>query len=186
MEDEFYRTFELRRRDKNSIVEIFRPGYCDMAVSTAASVAEAKRWIDDHLDLEQTIADLLDRKKELEKELDIDSPEYELINRELTGLRNSREHAGGIIEDLDPVGWGATCRPHKASPATEPRQVLPFRTRTTVKPQQDSEELKEREQRKLDPKRQDLVRRIVAGHPETKWGPKELQELHDELEAWGE
>jgi hypothetical protein len=32
----------------------------------------------------------------------------------------------------------------------------------------------------------DLVRRILAGHPETKWGPKELQELHDELEAWGE
>ena len=29
---------------------------------------------------------------------------------------------------------------------------------------------REREQRKLDPKRQDLVRRIVAGHPETKWG----------------
>jgi len=45
---------------------------------------------------------------------------------------------------------------------------------------------KEREQRKLDPRRQDLVRRIVEGHPETKWGPKELQELHDEPEAWGE
>jgi hypothetical protein len=45
---------------------------------------------------------------------------------------------------------------------------------------------REREQRKLDPKRQDLVRRIVAGHPETKWGAKELQKLHDELEAWGE
>jgi hypothetical protein len=45
---------------------------------------------------------------------------------------------------------------------------------------------REREQRKLDPKRQALVRRIVEGHPETKWGPKELQELHDELEAWGE
>ena len=45
---------------------------------------------------------------------------------------------------------------------------------------------KEREQRKLDPLRQDLVRRIVANHPETNWGPKELQELHDELEAWGE
>jgi hypothetical protein len=47
-------------------------------------------------------------------------------------------------------------------------------------------ELEEREQRKLDPRRHDLVRRIVEGHPETKWGPKELQELHDELEAWAD
>ena len=47
-------------------------------------------------------------------------------------------------------------------------------------------ELEEREQRKLDPRRQELVRQIVANHPETKWGPKELQELHDELEAWRE
>jgi hypothetical protein len=177
MEDEFYRTFELRRRDKNSIVEIFRPGYCDMAVSTAASVVEAKGWIDDYIDLEQTIADLIDRKKELRAE-------YQLIERELTGLRDSREHAGGIIEDLDPVGWGAT--PLESTPATEPRQVLPFRKRSQQK--QDSEELKEkeREQRKLDPKRQDLVRRIVAGHPETKWDEEALQRLHDELEAWGE
>jgi hypothetical protein len=45
---------------------------------------------------------------------------------------------------------------------------------------------KEREQRKLDPKRQELVRRIVAGNPKSTWGPKELQQLHDELEAWGE
>jgi hypothetical protein len=45
---------------------------------------------------------------------------------------------------------------------------------------------REREQRKLDPRRQDLVRRIVAAYPKTKWGPEELQRLHDELEAWGE
>ena len=31
----------------------------------------------------------------------------------------------------------------------------------------------------------DLVRRILAGHPETKWGPKELQELHDETGSVG-
>jgi hypothetical protein len=93
----------------------------DIALSTAASVAEAKRWIDDYIDLEQTIADLVDRKKEL----DIDSPEYQLINRMLTKLRYSREDAGGIIEDLD-RDWGSTCRPLAASPATE-RQVLPFR-----------------------------------------------------------
>jgi hypothetical protein len=128
MEDEFYRTFELRRRDKNSIVEIFRPGYCDMAVSTAASVVEAKGWIDDYIDLEQTIADLIDRKKELPE----DSAEYQLIERELTGLRYSREHAGGVIEDLD-RDWGATCRPLAASPSPEPRQVLAFRRAGEIK-----------------------------------------------------
>jgi hypothetical protein len=118
------------------------------------------------------------------KKLDLDSPECRFIDRILTGLRYSYEDAGGIIEDLDPFGWGATCRPHKASPATEPRQVLPFRKRSQQK--QDSEELKERELRKLDPRRQDLVRRIVANHPETKWDSEALQRLHDDLEAWGE
>jgi hypothetical protein len=75
------------------------------------------------MDLEQIIDDLVDRKKAL----DMDSAEYQLINRILTKLRYSREEAGGIIEDLDPFGWGATCRPLAASPATEPRRVLPFR-----------------------------------------------------------
>jgi hypothetical protein len=75
------------------------------------------------MDLEKIIDDLVYRKKNL----DLDSPEYQLINRILTGLRYSREEAGGIIEDLDPFGWGATCRPLAATPATEPRQVLPFR-----------------------------------------------------------
>jgi hypothetical protein len=119
-----YKGYVLRmRRDKNTrIVEIFGPACGDIALSTAASVAAAKRWIDDYIDLEQTIAHLVDRKKEL----DIDSPEYQLINRELTGLRYSYEDAGGIIEDLD-RDWGATCRPLAASTATEPRQVLPFR-----------------------------------------------------------
>ena len=72
----------------------------------------------------------------------------------------------------------------RSGAATGPRHVLPFRKRSQQKP--DSEELRAREQRKLDPRRQDLVRRIVEGHPETKWGPEELQKLHDELEAWGE
>ena len=74
------------------------------------------------MDLEKIIDDLVYRKKNL----DLDSPEYQLINRILTGLRYSYEDAGGIIEDLD-FDWGATCRPLAASPATEPRQVLPFR-----------------------------------------------------------
>jgi hypothetical protein len=34
-----------------------------------------------------------------------------VLERELTGLRYSYEDAGPIIEDLDPFGWGATCRP---------------------------------------------------------------------------
>jgi hypothetical protein len=75
------------------------------------------------MDLEQIIDDLVYRKKNL----DLDSPEYQLINRILTGLRYSYEDAGGIIEDLDPFGWGATCRPLRATPAQGPRQVLPFR-----------------------------------------------------------
>jgi hypothetical protein len=121
-----YKGYVVRlRRHKNNrrILEIFGPACSDFALSTATSVAEAKCWVDGYIDLEQTIADLVDRKKAL----DMDSPEYELINRMLTKLRYSREEAGGIIEDLDPFGWGATCRPHKASPSTEPRQVLPFR-----------------------------------------------------------
>jgi hypothetical protein len=120
-----YKGYVLRlRRDKTAarIIEIFGPACSDFALSTATTVAESKRWIDDYIDLERTIADLVDRKKGL----DIDSPEYHLINRMLTKLRYSREEAGGIIEDLDPFGWGATCRRLEASPTTE-GQVLPFR-----------------------------------------------------------
>jgi hypothetical protein len=120
-----YKGYVLRmRRDKNTrIVEIFGPACSDIALSTAASVAEAKRWIDDYIDLEQTIADLIDRKKNLPE----DSAEYQLIERELRGLRYSREEAGGIMEDLDHFGWGGYCRPLPATTATEPRRVLPFR-----------------------------------------------------------
>lgn len=74
------------------------------------------------MDLERTITDLVDRKKDLP----IGSPERQLIDRELTGLRYSYEDAGGIIEDLD-ASWGSTARPLAASPSTAPRQVLPFR-----------------------------------------------------------
>jgi hypothetical protein len=75
----------LRREKTTRIIEIFGPACGDVALSTAASVAEAKRWIDNYIDLEQTIADLVYRKKNL----DLDSPEYQLINRELTGLRSA-------------------------------------------------------------------------------------------------
>jgi hypothetical protein len=94
-------------------------------LSTAASVAEAKRWIDGYIDLEQTIDDLVYRKKNL----DLDSAECQFIDRVLTGLRYSYEEAAGIIEDLDPFGWGATCRPLESTPTTEPRRILPFRAK---------------------------------------------------------
>jgi hypothetical protein len=48
------------------------------------------------MDLEKIIDDLVYRKKNL----DLDSLEYQLINRILTGLRYSREEGGGIIEDF--------------------------------------------------------------------------------------
>jgi hypothetical protein len=38
-----------------------------------------------------------------------------MLERELTGLRYSYEEAGPIIEDLDPFGWGGTCRPLPSS-----------------------------------------------------------------------
>jgi hypothetical protein len=120
-----YKGYVLRLcRDRTArIIEIFGPACGDIALSTVTSVVAAKRWIDDYIDLEQTIADLIDRKKKLPE----DSAEFQLIERELTGLRYSREEAGGIIEDLDPFGWGATCRPLDSTPATESQQVLPFR-----------------------------------------------------------
>ena len=73
------------------------------------------------MDLEQTIDALVHRKKKL----DLDSPERQLVIV-LTGLRYSYEDAGGIIEDLD-RDWGSTARRLRATPATESRQVLPFR-----------------------------------------------------------
>jgi hypothetical protein len=50
----------------------------------------------------------------------------------LTKLRYSHEDAGGIIEDLDPFGWGGTCRRLESTPATE-GQVLPFRKQSQQK-----------------------------------------------------
>ena len=57
------------------------------------------------MDLERIIDDLVYRKKKL----DLDSPEYQLISRILTGLRYSYEDAGGIIEDLD-FDWVSSSR----------------------------------------------------------------------------
>lgn len=58
-------------------------------------------------ELEQTIAALVKRKNAAEE----DSAEYLFAMRQLQGLRYSYEGAGGIIEELDPWGWGSYCRP---------------------------------------------------------------------------
>ena len=67
-------------------------------------------------ELENIIKDLIERKDALPE----DSPEHRFVVRQLVGLRYSPEEAGGIIEDLDPMGWGSYARPlkiKKANPA---------------------------------------------------------------------
>jgi hypothetical protein len=58
-------------------------------------------------DLETVVADLINRENAAHK----GSAERRMFECELTGRRYSYEEAGPIIEDLDPFGWGATCRP---------------------------------------------------------------------------
>ena len=67
-------------------------------------------------DLESIIKDLIERKDALPE----DSPEHSFVVRQLIGLRYSREEAGGIIEDLDPMGWGSYARPLKIKKQTRP------------------------------------------------------------------
>jgi hypothetical protein len=62
---------------------------------------------DEELDeLESIIAPIVKRKNAARE----DSAEYRMALRQLTGLRYSREGAGGIIESLDPY-WGQECQP---------------------------------------------------------------------------
>ena len=68
-------------------------------------------------DLESIIKDLIERKDALPE----DSPEHRFVVRQLIGLRYSREEAGGIIEDLDPMGWGSYARPLKSKKQTGPK-----------------------------------------------------------------
>jgi hypothetical protein len=68
-------------------------------------------------DLEQIIKTLIWRKRTAR------GAELQLIERELRGLRYSYETAGGIIEDLDPIGWGSYCRPLPAAPATDTQPI---------------------------------------------------------------
>jgi hypothetical protein len=58
-------------------------------------------------ELEALIAPIIERKNAAE----IDSPEWLFCIRVLRGLRYKYELAGGIMEDLDPIGWGCYCRP---------------------------------------------------------------------------
>ena len=81
------------------------------------------------MDLERIIDELVYRKKKL----DLDSPERQLIDRILTGLRYSYEDAGGIIEDLD-RDWGATCRPLAASPSPRWREAAGGRLLVPMRP----------------------------------------------------
>ena len=113
----------IRRQLGNSFGDFFNFHGAQLTSSIEVKFSTFRLNVSDAMDLEKIIDDLVHRKKKL----DLDSLEYQLINRILTGLRYSYEDAGGIIEDLDPFGWGATCRPLAASPATEPWRVLPFR-----------------------------------------------------------
>jgi hypothetical protein len=75
------------------------------------------------MDLDQTIADLVERKRAAL----VDSAEWTVANNALIALRYSVTGAGDLMEDIDP-DWGtAFRRPTAASPAQGPRQVLPFR-----------------------------------------------------------
>jgi hypothetical protein len=56
------------------------------------------------MDLEAVIAELIRRKYSLPER----SAERRFVCRQLVGLRHSYEDAGPIMEDLDPIEWGAT------------------------------------------------------------------------------
>jgi hypothetical protein len=71
-------------------------------------------------DLETVIADLIRRKNAARR----GSAERQMLERELTGLRYSYEDAGPIIEDLDPFGWGGTCRPLPAAELQDQRPLI--------------------------------------------------------------
>jgi uncharacterized protein YcgI (DUF1989 family) len=82
-----YKGYVLRMRwDKTArIIEILGPACSDLALSTAASVAEAKRWVDGYIDLEQTIDDLAYRKCRV-------APGQQRADRLALLLRASRRH----------------------------------------------------------------------------------------------
>ena len=89
-----------------------------------AQPVAVKRANETTMDLEQIINELVYRKKKV----DLDSPERQLIDRILTGLRYSYEEAGGIIEDLD-FDWGASCRCY-VPPLGKPYSIIKQQTKT--------------------------------------------------------
>ena len=96
----------IRRQLGNSFGDFFNFHGAQLTSSIEVKFSTFGLNVRDAMDLEKIIDDPVYRKKKL----DLDSPERQLINRILTGLRYSYEDAGGIIEDLD-RDWGATCRP---------------------------------------------------------------------------
>jgi hypothetical protein len=74
-------------------------------------------------ELEQRIYELIKAKYAADE----GSAEYRLAVRELAGLHGTYEMAGPIMEDLDPLEWGATS-PNPPVPDPE-GQVLPLRPR---------------------------------------------------------
>ena len=63
---------------------------------------DIRNKIFDEAQLERVIAELIKRKDAATD----DSAEYRFALHQLAGLRSSYEAAGGIMEDLDPGGWG--------------------------------------------------------------------------------
>jgi len=114
----------IRRQLGNSFGDFFNFHGAQLISSIEVKFSTFGLNVRDAMDLEKIIDDLVYRKKKL----DLDSPERQLINRILTGLRYSFEEAGGIIEDLD-FDWGATVRlvADAQSPRPADQQVLPFR-----------------------------------------------------------
>jgi hypothetical protein len=73
-------------------------------------------------ELEVVIADLIRRKHAAVE----GSAEYAMVMRQLSGLRDSREEAGPIMEDLDPFGWGSTDRLERLE--VQDSKVVPLRS----------------------------------------------------------
>jgi hypothetical protein len=73
-------------------------------------------------DLEKAIAALIEHRNTAPE----GSPAHRLAVRELAGLRYSYEEAGPIMEDLDPLEWGAVT-PNASRREMTPAKVLPLR-----------------------------------------------------------
>src|SRR4051812_9181532 len=78
-------------------------GDCGHEWLQALCSARVRRRAVDEAELERVIAELLRRKYAAPEA----SAERRMAQRQLLGLRYSYELAGPIMEDLDPLEWGA-------------------------------------------------------------------------------